>query len=48
MNIYGIDIRYHLNSVIDELDVAKDLVGRQDYISTLANLQEKYQAEYGN
>ena len=48
INIYGIDIRYHLNSVIDELDVAKDLNGRQDYISNLYRIQEKYQAEYGN
>jgi len=48
INIYGIDIRYHLNSVIDELDVVKDLSGRQDYISTLYRLQEKYQAVYGN
>jgi len=48
INIYGIDIRYHINSVIDELDVAKDLSGRQDYISNLFRIQEKYQAEYGN
>jgi len=48
INIYGIDIRYHLNSVIDELDVAKDLNGRQDYISNLYRIQEKYQTEYGN
>ncbi len=48
INIYGIDIRYHLNSVIDELDVAKDLSGKQDYISNLYRIQEKYQVEYGN
>jgi len=48
INIYGIDIRYHINSIIDELDVAKDLSGRQDYISNLYRIQEKYQTEYGN
>ena len=48
INIYGIDIRYHLNSIIEELDVAKDMSGRQDYISNLFRIQEKYQTEYGN
>jgi hypothetical protein len=48
INIYGIDIRYHLNSIIDELDIAKDLSGRQDYLSNLFRIQEKYQVEYGN
>lgn len=48
INIYGIDVRYHLNSVIDELEVAKDLSGRENYILNLLQLQKKYQAEYGN
>lgn len=48
INIYGIDIRYHLNSIIDELDAAKDLSNRQEYISNLFRIQERYQAEYGN
>lgn len=48
INIYGIDIRYHLNSVIDELEVVKDLSGQQDYLSNLFRMQEKYQAAYGN
>ena len=48
INIYGIDIRYHLNSIIEELDAAKDMTGRQDYLSNLFRIQEKYQTEYGN
>jgi hypothetical protein len=48
VNIYGIDIRYHLNSVIEEMDAAGNLADSQAYISNLLQLQEKYQAEYGN
>ena len=46
-NRYGIDIRYTLDSLIQEIQGNGNLVNRQEYLHNLVRLQEFYQAQYG-
>ena len=46
-NRYGIDIRYTLDSLIQEIQGNGNLVNRQAYLDNLVRLQEFYQAKYG-
>jgi len=46
-NRYGIDIRYTLDTLITEIQGNGDLADKQTYLENLANLQERYQTEYG-
>ena len=46
-NLYGIDIRYTLDALIEEVQGNSALVNRQEYLENLIRLQEKYQAQYG-
>jgi hypothetical protein len=46
-NRYGIDIRYTLDSLISEIESSTDLASKNEYLQTLINLQESYQAKYG-
>ncbi len=41
-NRHGIDIRPHIDSVIQEVRNQRGLVYQKDYLDTLANLQKKY------
>jgi hypothetical protein len=46
-NPLGIDIRYHLNSLIDELNSISGLQDKEKYLDNLLKLQEKYEKLYG-
>lgn len=46
-NRYGIDIRYTLDALISEIQAARDLENKQQYLENLVKLQEGYQARYG-
>ncbi len=43
MNVYGIDIRPHLDIVLNNIQSQQTLAFKQDYLETLARLQNKYQ-----
>jgi len=47
-NLYGIDIRYTLDALIEEIQGNSALVNRQEYLENLMRLQEKYQARYSS
>jgi hypothetical protein len=46
-NLYGVDIRYTLDALIEEIQGNSALVNMQEYLENLTRLQEKYQAQYG-
>jgi hypothetical protein len=46
LNRHGIDIIPHLESLTREMDVAGTLIYKDQYLRTLRDLQEKYQAYY--
>jgi len=46
-NLYGVDIRYTLDALIEEIQGNSALVNMQEYLENLIRLQEKYQAQYG-
>ena len=46
-NLYGVDIRYTLDALIEEIKGNSALVNMQEYLENLIRLQEKYQAQYG-
>ena len=47
-NLYGIDIRYTLDALIEEIQGNSALVNRQEYLENLMRLKEKYQARYSS
>jgi hypothetical protein len=46
-NRYGIDIRYTLDALIEEIQGNSFLENREEYLENLIRLQEAYQAHYG-
>lgn len=46
MNKYGIDIRYPINTTIQEMEPAWKLVHKDEYLDTLYNLKAKYSSQY--
>ena len=46
MNKYGIDIRYPINTTIQEMEPAGKLVHKDEYLDTLYNLKAKYSSQY--
>lgn len=48
LNRHGIDIRAHLRSTIEEMEVSQGIENRDDYVSKLLYLQDKYLRKYGN
>ena len=46
LNRHGIDIVPHLESLTREMDVAETLIYKEQYLRTLRDLQDKYQAYY--
>lgn len=47
-NRYGIDIRYTLDALIEEIQGNSFLENREEYLKNLIRLQEAYQAHYGS
>jgi hypothetical protein len=47
-NRYGIDIRYTLDALIEEIQGNSFLENRKEYLENLIRLQEAYQAQYGS
>lgn len=47
-NRYGIDIRYTLDSLIEEIQANRELINKQEYLEKLIRLQENYQTQYGS
>lgn len=47
-NPLGLDIRYPLNSLVEELNATTGLQNRDGYLNTLLQLQDKYDKLYGN
>ncbi|MFC1523774.1 hypothetical protein ACFL6N_03175 [Thermodesulfobacteriota bacterium] len=46
VNRYGIDIRYPLKQMIDELQISETMVYKEEYIRTLLKLQDKYRGQF--
>lgn len=46
INKYGIDIRYPINTTIQEMEPAWKLVHKDEYLDTLYNLKAKYSSQY--
>ncbi|MEA2083810.1 MAG: hypothetical protein U9O82_06115 [Thermodesulfobacteriota bacterium] len=46
MNKYGFDIRYPINTTIQEMEPARKLVHKDEYLDTLYNLKAKYRSQY--
>jgi len=47
-NPLGVDIRYPINSLIEELSTTTTLEGRDKYLNNLLELKRKYEKLYGN
>lgn len=47
INRYGIDIRFPISSLINELETSQLPIDREHYLNELYRLQGKYQMEYG-
>ncbi len=48
MNRHGIDIRYPIDSLIEEIEASSQLTFAEAYLDRLSGLQEKYQTRYGS
>ncbi|MCB2181858.1 MAG: hypothetical protein KQH63_07525 [Desulfobulbaceae bacterium] len=48
LNHLGIDIRYPLNNLIEEMNYLSGLQDKEKYLDTLLQLQEKYEKKYGS
>lgn len=46
-NTLGVDIRYPIKNLIEEMRVVPDLEDREKYLETLFSLEEKYEKKYG-
>jgi hypothetical protein len=42
LNKYGIDIRPHVNALINDMQSHKKIANRMDYLSRLQSIQNKY------
>lgn len=47
MNKYGIDIRYSINTTIQEMEMAGKPVHKDEYLDTLYELKAEYGSQYG-
>ncbi len=47
LNKYGIDIRPHIKTLLEEMEASETLVYREEYMRTLLNLQEIYRQQMG-
>ncbi len=47
INAHGLDIRPHINSLIEEMGSTDQLASKDEYIEKLLSLRDKYHAQYG-
>ncbi len=48
INLHGIDIRFPLHSLIEEMEVTSILSSKENYLKKLRELRAKYQSAYGS